>query len=107
MDFKGFIGLLGGSPVEKGACAICLDCSYEDEGLGTPWLVSWLGTPTDNCLFLLGCKISKRKTMMAPSKASMKFYQQAKDRHLLSALNSQGAGSGLANRIKVAGKVQT
>lgn len=103
-----FIGLPGGRPVEKAAGVVCLDCSYEDEGLGTPWLVSWLGMPTDNCLFLSGCEISKRKTMITPSKASMKSYQQAKYRHLLSTLNSQvEASSGLANKIKVAGKVKT
>lgn len=108
MDYTGFIGLPGGSPVEKEACTICLDCFYEGEGLGTPWLVSRLGTPTDNCLFLPGCEISDRKTMIAPSKASMKSCQQTKDGHLLSALNSRvEASSGLANRIKVASKVKT
>lgn len=108
MDYTGFIGLPGGSPVEKAACTICLDCSFEDEGLGTLWLVSRLGTPTDNCLFLPGYEISERKTMIAPSKASMKSCQQAKDGHPLSALNSWvEASSGLANRIKVASKVKT
>lgn len=68
MDYKGFIGLLGGNSVEKAEPATCLDCSYEDEGLGTPWPVSQLGMPTDNCLFSSKCEISKRKTRVAPPK---------------------------------------